>query len=115
KLDNIALSGLTLKADTGKLYRMRYVDLPQSYYLAYAAGLQNAMYYDNALVSYVGPIDSLEKPAVLADFLLRFEKVQWALVSGIYDGKMVWSLRASSAPMRSGVLLRARPHALGDG
>ena len=42
ELDNIALSSLTLKADTNKLYRMRYVDLPQSYYLAYAAGLNSA-------------------------------------------------------------------------
>src|SRR5207237_8018177 len=72
ELDNIALSGLTLKADTGKLYRMRYVPLPQSYYAAYGAGIQNAVFYDNALFSQLGPIDSLEKPAVLADFLLRF-------------------------------------------
>src|SRR5947209_5915866 len=55
-LDNIALSGLTLKADMQKLYRMRYVPLPQSYYAAYAAGLNNAVYYDDVIGSYLGPI-----------------------------------------------------------
>src|SRR5205823_14476709 len=33
ELDNIALASLTLLADTHKLYQMRYVDLPQCYYV----------------------------------------------------------------------------------
>ena len=82
ELDNLALSSLTLIADTRKLYQMRYVDLPQSYYTAYAAALNNAVYFDNAILSHIGTIDSLEKPAVMADFLLRFDAVQWSLVTG---------------------------------
>ena len=35
----MALSSLTLIADTHKLYQMRYVDLPQSYYIAYSDAL----------------------------------------------------------------------------
>src|SRR5205085_5339536 len=80
ELDNIALSSLTLLADPRLLYRMRYVDLPQSYYISYSFGLQNAMVYDHALMSHLEGIDSLERPAVLADFLLRLDKVDWALV-----------------------------------
>src|SRR5580658_3767008 len=80
ELDNIALSNLTLIADTRRLYQMRYVDLPQSYYAAYALALANAVYFDDVIVSHIGEIDSLEKPAVMADFLLRFDQVQWALV-----------------------------------
>ena len=47
ELDNVALSSLTLLANTRKLYQMRYVDLPQSYYTSYAAALANAMYYQS--------------------------------------------------------------------
>src|SRR5260221_14478155 len=86
ELDNIALSGLTLKADTGKLYRMRYVNLPQSYYVAYGIGLANATYYEQALTSHVGQIDSLEKPAVLAALFLCFEPVHWARGTGLHGG-----------------------------
>ena len=96
ELDNIALSSLTLLADTRKLYQMRYVDLPQNYFVAYANGVNNAMYYESAVVSHLGLIDTPEKPAIIADFLLRFEKVEWALVMAHINNRMVLSLRTRS-------------------
>jgi nanoRNase/pAp phosphatase (c-di-AMP/oligoRNAs hydrolase) len=114
-LDNIALSGLTLKADTSKLHRMRYVDLPRGYYVAYSQGLANAMFYDNAIFSYLDEIDSLEKPAVLADFLLRFDQVNWSLVLGIHEGKLVLSLRTSSGKQSAGALMQRLLRGIGEG
>ena len=115
ELDNIALSGLTLIADPRKLYQMRYVDLPQSYYTAYASGLANAYWYDSALISHLDAIDSMEKPAVLADFLLRFDKVQWALVTAVYEGKLMLSLRSSSGKFSSADIMRGLTRRLGEG
>lgn len=114
-LDNIALSGLTLKADPTKLHRMRYVDLPQSYYIAYATGLSHAVFYDNAIFSHLDVIDSLEKPAVLADLLLRFDQVDWALVVGIYQATMVLSLRTSSGTHAAGALMQRLLRGIGEG
>ena len=94
---------------------MRYVDLPQSYYVAYASGLAHAVYYDDAIFSYLDEIDSLEKPAVLADFLLRFEKVCWSLVLGIYNGSLVLSLRTSSGKLSAGALMQRLLRGLGEG
>jgi nanoRNase/pAp phosphatase (c-di-AMP/oligoRNAs hydrolase) len=96
ELDNLALSTLTLMADTHVLYQMRYVALPQSYYLSYAAALNNATYFDTAMISHLETIDSLEKPAVMADFLLRFEKVRWSLVSAVHEDRMIVSLRTNN-------------------
>jgi nanoRNase/pAp phosphatase (c-di-AMP/oligoRNAs hydrolase) len=59
ELDNMALSSLTLIADNHLLYKMRYVDLPQSSYIAHAHGLANAMYYDNVMISH---LDRMESP-----------------------------------------------------
>jgi nanoRNase/pAp phosphatase (c-di-AMP/oligoRNAs hydrolase) len=115
ELDNIALSSLTLIADARKLYQMRYVDLPQSYYTAYASGLANAYWYETALMSHLDTIDSMEKPAVLADFLLRFDKVQWALVSAIYDGRLMLSLRTSNAKASAADIMRRLTKNLGEG
>jgi nanoRNase/pAp phosphatase (c-di-AMP/oligoRNAs hydrolase) len=115
ELDNIALSGLTLIADPRKLYQMRYVDLPQSYYLAYAAGLAHAYFYDSALASHLDTIDSMEKPAVIADFLLRFDKVEWALVTAIYEGKLVISLRTSSTTLSAGEMMQRLTRKIGVG
>lgn len=115
ELDNIALSSLTLIADTHSLYQMRYVDLPQSYYVAYAAALHNAVYYDNALMSHIEAIDSLEKPAVMADFLLRFDAVQWALVTAVHENKLVLSLRTSSKTMSAADMVRKLLRDCGEG
>jgi nanoRNase/pAp phosphatase (c-di-AMP/oligoRNAs hydrolase) len=115
ELDNIALSGLTLKADTGKLYRMRYAPLPRSYYAAYAAGINKAMLYGTAIFSYLGAIDSFEKPAVLADFLLRGEEAEWALVTALYEDRMVLSLRTRSDKIFAGELMQRIVRGLGEG
>jgi nanoRNase/pAp phosphatase (c-di-AMP/oligoRNAs hydrolase) len=100
ELDQIALSSLTLLADPRKLYQMRYVDLPQGYYLAYSNGLHNAAYWTDAnggaVLSHLETIDSMEQPAVIADFLLRFDKVQWALVTAVHESKLVLSIRTSN-------------------
>jgi nanoRNase/pAp phosphatase (c-di-AMP/oligoRNAs hydrolase) len=115
ELDNIALSGLTLLADTRKLYQMRYADLPQSYYVCYHSGLTNAMYYDSAILSHLDTIDSPEKPAMIADFLLRFEPVQWALVTAVYEDRLVISLRSSSPKLSAADMIRRLLRKIGDG
>jgi nanoRNase/pAp phosphatase (c-di-AMP/oligoRNAs hydrolase) len=115
ELDNIALSGLTLLADTRKLYQMRYVDLPQSYYIAYASGLTTAMYYDNAIISHLDSIDSPEKPALIADFLLRFDQVQWSMTTAVYEDRLVISLRTSSNKMSAADLMRKLLRGEGEG
>src|SRR6185312_314309 len=97
ELDNMALSSLTLLADPRKLYQMRYVDLPQSYYTTFAEGLGNAVFYDHAILSHLEHIDSLERPAVLADFLLSFDKVDCALVTAVHEGKLLMSIRTSAS------------------
>jgi len=115
ELDNIALSSLTLLADTRKLYQMRYVPLPQSYYEVFAEGLANAVYYDRAMVSHLESIDSLEKPAVVADFLLRFEKVDWSLVTAVHDGKLLMSIRTGSPKMSAADMARRVMRKIGEG
>jgi nanoRNase/pAp phosphatase (c-di-AMP/oligoRNAs hydrolase) len=114
-LDNIALSSLTLLADTRMLYEMRYVDLPQAYYLCYSSGLASAMYYENAIIAHLDTIDSPEKPAVIADFLLRFELVQWALVTAVYENRLVISLRTSANKLSAADMIRKLLRGQGDG
>ncbi|CAN5451241.1 hypothetical protein BH09PLA1_BH09PLA1_25620 [soil metagenome] len=114
-LDQMALSSLTLIADTHKLYQMRYVDLPQSYYQAYANALATATYFEQAMISHLGAIDSLEKPAVLADFLLRFDKVQWSLTTAIHNDRMALSLRTNNPKYSAGELMRRLVKTIGDG
>lgn len=115
ELDNIALSGLTLMADTRKLYQMRYVDLPQSYYICYSTGLSNAIYFENAILSHLDVFDSPEQPAMIADFLLRFEPVQWSMVTALDENRLVISLRTSSGKLSAADMIRRLLRGQGEG
>jgi nanoRNase/pAp phosphatase (c-di-AMP/oligoRNAs hydrolase) len=115
ELDNIALSSLTLIADPRKLYQMRYVDLPQSYFVTYSQALSNAVFSETALISHLDSIDSLEQPAVMADFLMRFEQVQWALVTAVVGDKLVLSLRTSASKASAADAMRRILRNLGEG
>jgi nanoRNase/pAp phosphatase (c-di-AMP/oligoRNAs hydrolase) len=115
ELDNIALSSLTLIADPRKLYRMRYVDLPRSYYIAYASALSNAVVYDNVLISHLDSIGSLEIPAVLADFLLRLDKVDATMVTAVHDSRLIVSLRTNNAKLSAADVARRLVRNLGVG
>ena len=115
ELDNLALSSLTLLADTRKLYQMRYVDLPREYYVAYSQALTSAQYYEHALLAHIGTIDSLEKPAVMADFLLRFDQVDWALVTAVYEKRLILSMRTSNGRLSAADVMRKLVRGIGEG
>jgi nanoRNase/pAp phosphatase (c-di-AMP/oligoRNAs hydrolase) len=115
ELDNLALSSLTLLADPRKLYQMRYVKLPLAYFAAFHAGVGNATYYGDALITHIGEIDTVEKPAVMADSLLRFDQVNWVLVSAIYEGKMVLSIRTSDTKRSAADMVRRLLKGIGEG
>src|SRR6267143_1550179 len=114
-LDNMALSSLTLMADTHKLYKMRYVDLPQSTYVAHAHGLANAVYFDNVMISHLDQMESPEAPAVIADFLLRFQPVQWVLVTAVNGQSLALSLRTSTNKGSAADVMKKLLRNLGDG
>ena len=120
ELDQVALSSLILMADSRKLYQMRYVDLSQGYFVAYSNGLANASYWENgtsgAVLSHLESIDSMEQPAVIADFLLRFDKVQWALVTAVHENKLVLSIRTSNTSKLSAAdMARKLLRTIGEG
>jgi nanoRNase/pAp phosphatase (c-di-AMP/oligoRNAs hydrolase) len=116
ELDNIALSSLTLMADTRKLYKMRYLDLPQNFFVSYAQGLNNALFYDSVVMSHLENVPSPERPAVIADFLLRFDQAKWSLVTGVMDGQLVMSLRTyPGQKMSAAELMKRLVRGLGAG
>jgi nanoRNase/pAp phosphatase (c-di-AMP/oligoRNAs hydrolase) len=115
ELDNIALSSLVLIADTHTLYKMRYVELPQTYYVSYAAALNNAVFFDQAITSHLDTIDSLEKPAVMADFLLRLDTVAFSLVTAVHETRLIMSVRTSGCGVSAVDLIRKLTKTIGEG
>ena len=121
-LDNAALSSLTLLADTKRLYRMRNVALPQHYYMSFANALASASVYDGVMFAHLGEITNLEKPAVVADFLIRYESATWSLVTAL-TGKnaedrptrLLVSARTCQGDLSAGEAMRKAMLRLGEG
>ena len=114
-LDTIAISSLVLLADTKRLYQMRYVDLPPTYYAAFAETVQHAVTYDDLIVSHLVKVDYAEMPGVMADFLLRCRGVSWTMVTALHDGRFVFSVRTTSHDRSAGEVARRISDGLGDG
>jgi nanoRNase/pAp phosphatase (c-di-AMP/oligoRNAs hydrolase) len=117
ELDNVAVSNLTLCADPRLLYRMRYASLPRDYYLAFARGINEALYHESLITTFIGDVTMPEMPAIVADFLLRLENVQWVLVAGVSGDRLVLSLRTNAPKQSAGEAMRKliRQHGEGGG
>jgi nanoRNase/pAp phosphatase (c-di-AMP/oligoRNAs hydrolase) len=114
-LDNIAVSSLTLIADQRRLYRMRFPPLQRNYFVAFAEALTDATLYDTLIVAHLATIDTLEKPAVVADFLLRYDKAGWSLVTAEHDGRLILSLRTNDARLSAGEVMARVLRGIGEG
>ena len=121
-LDNVALANLTLLADTKRLYKMRHVALPQHYFVSFANALLNAVQYENVIVSHLDRIEFLEKPAIMADFLLRLEGADWAVVTALVGNgpegrptKLLVSARTNLPSLSAGEAMRRAVDTFGEG
>lgn len=115
ELDNVAMSNLTLIADTRRLYQMRYTELPADFYVNFSRGIQEAQYAGKLLYTSLGPVDSPAMPAIVADFLLRFAGITWVLVGATHEGRMILSLRTSEPKVSAGEMMRKLVCRIGEG
>ena len=123
QLDNVAMSSLTLRADPHKLYAMRHASLPREFYVAMHKAIGSAMVTSSAnaphdsgvLFTFLDQVESPEMPAVVADFMLRYDKADWVLASGVHEGRLVLSLRTTNGRTSAGEMMRRLLRRLGEG
>jgi nanoRNase/pAp phosphatase (c-di-AMP/oligoRNAs hydrolase) len=105
-LDDSALLYLYPLADKDLIARIRNARLPQSYFECILQALQSSFIYDRLIVSWVNELPQPELAAEVVDFLIRFEEVDWAVCAGVYDDKLILSVRAAVEDAHAGVMLR---------
>ena len=111
--DDGALIWLFPRADKDLLARIRNPKLPQSYFATYQHALNNAFLYRDLVICRCGDVPQPDIVAELADFLIRFEAVNWALSAGKFENLLKLSLRCARIGDHGGELLRGRQR-LGD-
>jgi nanoRNase/pAp phosphatase (c-di-AMP/oligoRNAs hydrolase) len=105
-LDDSALLYLYPRADKDLLARIRNARLPQNYFECLLQALQSSFIYDRLIISWVNELPQPELAAEVADFLIRFKEIDWAVCAGVCEDKLILSVRAAVADARAGEMLR---------
>ena len=112
--DDGALVWLFPRADKDLLAEIKNPKLPQSHFATVQYALANAFLYRDLVVSWCGPVSQPDIIAEMADFFIRFDKVQWVVCVGIFDGLLKLSMRVSHLGGHAGELLRDVVDGLGN-
>jgi nanoRNase/pAp phosphatase (c-di-AMP/oligoRNAs hydrolase) len=105
-LDDSALLYLYPLADKDLLARIRNARLPQSYFECLLQALQSSFIYDHLIISWVSELPQPELAAEVADFMIRFEEIDWAVCAGVYGDQLILSVRAAVDDANAGQMLR---------
>lgn len=104
--DDSAIQFLFPLADKEVLAQIRNARLPHSHFDVLLQALQSSFIYDRLIFSWVACLPQPEQAAEVVDFMVRFEKVDWAVCAGVCGNKIIMSLRTSLHGVQAGDLLR---------
>ena len=105
-MDDGAMQFLFPLANRDILAQIRNARLPHSHFEVLLQALQSSFIHDRLIVSWVSNLPQPEQAAEVVDFMVRFEKVDWALCGGVCGNRLVLSLRTSLHGVQAGDFLR---------
>ncbi|MGL5096780.1 MAG: DHH family phosphoesterase, partial [Planctomycetia bacterium] len=104
--DDEALLYLYPLADKDQIAQIRNARLPHSHFGCFLQALQSSFIYDRLVISWVNQLPQPEQAAEVADFMIRFEEVDWAVCAGVFGESLILSVRAAKSNVKAGELLR---------
>jgi nanoRNase/pAp phosphatase (c-di-AMP/oligoRNAs hydrolase) len=113
-LDDSAMQFLYPHVDKDKLVSIRNARLPLEYFETLVVALHNAFIYDRLILSWAGELSRPESVAEIADLLVRFQEIDWALCHGVYEETLLLSLRTVRPRAQAGLLLQRVVDGLGQ-
>ena len=104
--DDKALILLYPQADKDLLAQIRNARLPHSHFECLLQALQSSFIYDRLIISWVNPLPQPEQAAEVCDFMVRFDKVDWAVCAGVVNDSLILSVRTAKENGKAGEMLR---------
>jgi nanoRNase/pAp phosphatase (c-di-AMP/oligoRNAs hydrolase) len=105
-LDDSALLYIYPLADKDLLARIRNARLPQSYFECMLQAMQSSFVYDRLIISWVDELPQPELAAEVVDAMIRYEAIDWAVCAGVYQDKLILSVRTVRPRAGAGEMLR---------
>ncbi len=88
------------------LAQIEHPRLPRNYYITLNRALHHSFVYKNAVASSLGEVENPDFVPLIADFMLRCERMSWAICLGRYKEKVIVSLRTTNHNGNAGNFLR---------
>jgi len=104
--DTDAYMRLYTTADKKLLSRIRHPRLRHAYFATMARGIASAFTYANIIGAHLGDVEHPDSVSLMADLLLRHERMSWSIVTGQYKGDLYVSIRSTRMSAHAGRLLR---------
>jgi len=92
-------------ADKAMLGRILHPRLMHSYFAVLARAVLSAFTYGNVIGCHLGEIAHPDSVSLVADLLLRHERMGWCVVTGLWQGDLYVSLRAMPDRAHAGAVL----------
>lgn len=104
--DEKAIEWLYPMVNKRMLSEIQRGSVPREYFRLLAVALKNARACGNAIVTSLGKIDNPDMIGEVADLFLREDTTTWTMCMGLYDSKMLISIRASDKDGRAGEVVK---------
>lgn len=99
-------SALFATANKKILSQIENPKLPRDYFITLNRAIHHSSVYKNAIISCLGVIKAPDFVPIVADMLLKCERISWTLCMGRHENKILVSVRTSRKNADSGSLLR---------
>ncbi len=113
-MDVSAFAALYPLANHALLRRIDRPQFPRKDLPALSHALEHADLVDDILFAYLGPLTREDVVPFIADFCLEVEGVEWSVVSGLYEGRLIISVRNYGAGRSAGEVVKAAFEAYGS-
>jgi nanoRNase/pAp phosphatase (c-di-AMP/oligoRNAs hydrolase) len=80
--------------------------LSREYFITLNRALHHSSVYKNAIATSLGEIKNPDFVAFIADFMLRLERMSWAICMGRYKDRIIVSIRTTNSKGEAGRFLR---------
>lgn len=101
-----AYLGLFPISNKKHLAAIEHPKLPRDYYVVLNRALHHSFIYKNAVATSIGEIKNPDFVAYIADFMLRVERINWAMCLGRYKDRIIVSVRTTNSKGDAGNFLR---------
>jgi len=93
-------------ADMRLLARIQNPLRPRNFFSTLAKGIAEARLQRRLVITHLGVVDTPDRIAQVAEFLLTYRRAQWVLATGRHKGRLHASLRAAQRDAEAGPILR---------